>query len=638
MMPQSLDTIPNELLDSILDQLCIGDVINLWKANNDMSHRMSSRLFGNPSALNRVMIWACKHGDGDVVRTAISHGAHPSHILVSPRDKHSPPLPKPSNNQPPVKEFYASTLYMVVLRDHGDALDVLLENGAEFKSLGPKEKKKLIDHFLQKKRWDTLRKLIKAGLVSWTVDNLDISRCFITYIRAGTPIDILRSMAQGQNLDVVMQSEPNEAISPLSVAIDLGRDDVVDMLLKEGASIHGYIDCSSPSGKGSERRDETYYHRPHHIPIFAAARYMAHINQRAPALLCHSILGHHFTTSPLLTYVEDIAGFPVETELDPLAAIRYLMSYGADIQPREPENTEKWWCCVPRTWFSFQADELCQPLSIIEILLEQSSGVERADSIVLNFSFDSVVTLRPLPHDDENHPDTVPMWWSIVQQLWDKLDKVHGHNYAWIEHSLRLGQEVKDLIATGLEAQSQKDKLLYLSFIERRCLFYSQHYATLDRLSLERQVRLGADINAFAGPNGETILFHVCDQINNAFVKAETEAIDDYYRYPEMEPIFKTKLRELVLSLINMGADPRMPVDDLTSYHVLKRDINKAKQRHREYLVDLTLEIEEARHGFLENESTPSLFTERADILDLAMECRDGVQLYSPGEISVWMD
>ncbi|KAM0546953.1 hypothetical protein ACHAPJ_010613 [Fusarium lateritium] len=48
-------TLPTEVLDSILESLTMDEVVNLWKTNNLLSHRIEEYLFGHPAALNYTM-------------------------------------------------------------------------------------------------------------------------------------------------------------------------------------------------------------------------------------------------------------------------------------------------------------------------------------------------------------------------------------------------------------------------------------------------------------------------------------------------------------------------------------------------------------------------------------------------------
>jgi hypothetical protein len=193
-----------------------------------------------------------------------------------------------------------------------------------------------------------------------------------------------------------------------------------------------------------------------------------------------------------------------------------------------------------------------------------------------------------------------------------------------MQHSLELGAESKNLIAVGIRTQDDRDRLLYTSFNAFNCLYFLQYYVSLPRLVLHRQIDLGADINSAVGDKGETLLFNVCDQINSAFVTSETDAIESGYRHPKHAEIFHAKLQGFVLSLINKGADPRMPINDWTSihdnwtpYHVLKRNTHNATSKNRTFLLNLASEMEKARDEFLENGSTPSILVKRMGILDL---------------------
>lgn len=193
-----------------------------------------------------------------------------------------------------------------------------------------------------------------------------------------------------------------------------------------------------------------------------------------------------------------------------------------------------------------------------------------------------------------------------------------------MQHSLELEAESKGLIGTGIRSQDERDRLLYTSFKDLKCLYFAQHYGSLPRLVLDRLIDLGADINSAVGDKGETLLFYVCDQINNALVTGEIDTIKCDYGHPKNADVFHVKLQEFVLSLIHKGADPMIPINDWTSihdnwtpYHVLKRDIHKATSKSRTFLFHLVSEIKKARDEFLETGSTQSVLVRKMDILDI---------------------
>jgi hypothetical protein len=112
------------------------------------------------------------------------------------------------------------------------ALDVLLRLGATFEGLRAKEKEKLSYHFRSINRWAVLRKLVNAGLASFSIGALDVGRSLVRFIEAEAPVDILRSLAQ------------------------------------------------------SKKQKRIQYSRLHYIPIFAAANHMARTGSKEMMDLC----------------------------------------------------------------------------------------------------------------------------------------------------------------------------------------------------------------------------------------------------------------------------------------------------------------------------------------------------------------
>ncbi|KAM0546952.1 hypothetical protein ACHAPJ_010612 [Fusarium lateritium] len=231
------------------------------------------------------------------------------------------------------------------------------------------------------------------------------------------------------------------------------------------------------------------------------------------------------------------------------------------------------------------------------------------------------------------------MWWELVRQLWNKIDDVYGDSYAWMKHSLRPRSETRGLLDAGIKSQEDKNTLLYTSVTEENYLFWPHFYGTLDRLVIDRQQDLGADINAFSGENGQTLLYEVCDQINKAYVKDEADDISWDFKDPKKTELFRVKLKEFCLSLVDKGADPGLHVGGLTVADVLSRDAKEASVESQAYLADLALEMQKARTGFLKNGPTPSTLVKRADLFSLVPPSDSwSLSGYRPSGRTEWLE
>jgi hypothetical protein len=336
--------------------------------------------------------------------------------------------------------------------------------GATFEALDDRERERIscqIRARIEMMPTDMLEKLAEVKLGSWVV--LGSHGSLMDFIREGAPVSILRSVAEGLDLDVVNSWGSSRASSALSAAIDHGKGDIVNLLCAMGADINGSVEIQripSTAWYNNElcRPQPIRCSRPYHVPIFAAVRHMAKtgskemldvclrhgadINQRSPAFRRHQSRVDHFTTTPLMSFLENIPSFPVQSGFDPIAGIKYFISHGADIQRNE--SVDRWYFGTT-TWLNVSSEDQCLPYSMVELLLykwnlerlnepqflntikyliAQGSGMNRADNIVSDFSFDSIVTSSPLPQSHADHPDNVPMWWDVVQQLWDKRNEV----------------------------------------------------------------------------------------------------------------------------------------------------------------------------------------------------------------------
>lgn len=469
-MSSPLETLPTELLDNILVWLTDGALVNLWKTNTRLSCRLDNHLFGHLSALNHMKKWACKRDDAELLRAIVTRDGDPNFVLETSTLDDANSL-SDIGDWSLLQLYPKSTLRIVIERGRPRTLDALLEMGATFEILSVRDRKRISDELLSRideMSPEMIQVLTRAKLGSWVLDIKGAIRTPMDFIQAGTPVNILRSIIQGRNLDCVSDRHWELAWSPLSAAIELGKADIVNMLIENGASINGIvkrrpIDSTAiqhyyPSER-KNKRTQIEYRRPLDMPIFAAAKHMAtrgstemldlclqhgaDINTRSPASRRYNSRVDHFTTTPLMTYLECIPSFPVQTGLDPVAGIKYFISNGAEVQRNEAVDR---WYFGQTTWLNVSSLDQCVPLSMVEVLLykwnleklhepqlldtikyliAQGSGIGRADNIVLNFSFDSIVTSFPLPQSHADHPDNVPMWWDVVQRVWDKLDEVY---------------------------------------------------------------------------------------------------------------------------------------------------------------------------------------------------------------------
>ena len=467
-MSSPLEALPTELTDGILARLPTKDLVNLWKTNTLIARCTHDLLFGHLAAYNYMKKWACRRGDVEVIRAAVARDGdanfawEPGHILETDYP--------PSFNEWGSEELVStSTLETVLWCGHAKVMRALLDMGATFDALGCRGKQNVSNFLLQHIATlppDMLEALSEADLGPWVLGTPGAVRSPMEFIKAGAPVNILRSIIQGRNLDCVSKHHSRIAWSPLSAAIDLGKTDIVEMLIEEGANINGTIQHQPIDSDAVQHyypltgEQETYirYWRPLDVPIFAAARHMAaigstemldlclrhgaDINQRSPALRADHSRVEHFTTTPLTTYLESIASFPVRTGLHPITGIEYFTSHGADIDRNEAVDR---WYFGTTSWLNVSSADQCVSVAMVELLLykwnlkklhelqflntirhliAQGSGMNRAYNIVSNFSYDSVITSFPLPQSDADHPDNVPMWWDVVQRLWDKLDEV----------------------------------------------------------------------------------------------------------------------------------------------------------------------------------------------------------------------
>ncbi|KAG7411087.1 hypothetical protein Forpe1208_v010727 [Fusarium oxysporum f. sp. rapae] len=190
----------------------------------------------------------------------------------------------------------------------------------------------------------------------------------------------------------------------------------------------------------------------------------------------------------------------------------------------------------------------------------------------------------------------------------------YENKYAWVKYSLKPGNKTRGLLDSRVDSQELKDALLYTFVMEGGFLSSPHSYGTLDRLVIDRLQDCGANINAFAGENGQTLLYEICSRINMAYVKTEKGHLLPGHKHPGVAEMYRVKFQELCLSLVDKGADPGLFIDGLTAVDILVRGTEDDKRDNSDFLVDLASEMRNTRRNFLSNGSTPSLIVKRARI------------------------
>ncbi|KFA54664.1 hypothetical protein S40293_10600 [Stachybotrys chartarum IBT 40293] len=320
-------------------------------------------------------------------------------------------------------------------------------------------------------------------------------------------------------------------------------------------------------------------------------------------------------TSPFLMYLESIPSFSTEAEHLSGDGIEYLLRNGAQMSLSDIRTGSWEPICgtsihnlpgvmspVQLLLSKWRLRTLHQPrfFDTIKLLIQRGNELTRAANIIQDFSHDSYAISTPLQRHCLDHPDHVPQWSSI--RLNDPL--------AWITYGLLdLPNNVVRLLRSKISNQEEKDKLLYGLVVNGKGLKSPQFYRILGRMVIDRLQSIGSDINGFVGRQGETILYKVCCEINNTYVKGMLveEPISVMKRFRQ------SKLKDLCESLVDKGADPELKVHGMTALEALEQAACDADEETQRYLRDVSKTILETRKRFLLDGSTSNEQVHRWD-------------------------
>ena len=456
-MTTSFDLLPTELLDDIVQDLPIEDLASLWKN----SHRFHHYLFGSPSLVDSTFLWACKNGDVELIRGAVTQGADPS-FAKAPKQEHASGqyeylrdvgwmqnwLRRRDALDAETGPFKVSTLGIVSRKGHLEAFKVLLDLGAALDDLPWSQHKVLVRNLQKVRGWPTWMHLMDSGLSSKLKCDQSGKLTLVAFIQRGAPVALIRKMLDsGADPNRIVRSGLIDLASPLSAAVVVQSTEIFDLLIERGADAHGLRDL----GKISE--DWLRVRRGKNIPILAAANVMAktgrtkfvdrclqagvNINFSFPSILSST---EFYLTQPLTTYLAGIRGWPVDTRLSPRSGIDYFLGVGSgtnaagissDIWPQSKHSRKfecQWMSGAKLLVWKWGLRKLDEPqfFDTIHQLVERDLSSESTIGYVWQFMEDCSEESKPAfsPSLQPGHPNNVPKWWETVRLILDGLESV----------------------------------------------------------------------------------------------------------------------------------------------------------------------------------------------------------------------
>ncbi|TAQ86258.1 hypothetical protein B7494_g5408 [Chlorociboria aeruginascens] len=546
-MTSRLESLVPELLDVVIDYLDSSDLAKLLVCNQHLQQRIEPALYGPKDAYNMAMRWACLNDNIPTILKAISYGASKSTVEM-PYTKTCARLQE--HNTKSVKML---TIYLAAKGCSANAFRLLLELEAQVDDVDvdPKELKNLMKHLCAARNLDLLRAFLKAGLdlqVGMS-HSAEIAWPLLLIIKSGAPLDVVQAfLDRGANPNHVHHPWYHGHLCPLSAAIMANSAPLFNLLITYSANIHG--------------KDVCYSHRKvSHIPVMAAAEAMpkygtammqmcldsgADINRRT-TIFNEGSQCYYYTT-PLLVYLDSINTWKGGVGLDPIDGLLYFFRQGASIKSPEevPKARHLQWlrCRMAPSTIEFLLDkwgleELSTPkfLSVIKLLIQR--GADNPSRILAKYDY----------HIVGNTKSAMVMngWQNFLSMLLEDPQ---------VDVSMLLTQLIWD---RGEECQRGR---------------VQRGIGNIYRITIDRLIAAGADINAPVMPEGCTVLHKLC---NSLIWQKTPSALQLYLRQSYM----------LLSLLASRGADPTISWNGTTAIGRLTSLAKELGVRHNALVLAL---------------------------------------------------
>lgn len=332
-MEPTLEWLPNELLDPILDDLDIRDIARLTQCSRRLRGRLEAELYKDTGYVHRATEWGSKTGNIDCLRAAVRHGGR----------------------------FNVFALSFAARKGQHEAFGFMIDHDARIE-VEPTDDRalrhqvwKLMKSLSRPGNFGMMRRFYEAGLdreareagacpqAVWPLDRI---------IRHGG-LDVLKrvQLVLGRGGIRLDRSWPNSG-SLISLAIAANLPDTIEFLVAHGVDIHGR-EGNKPTSVSRSRG------WPCHVPVFAAAHEMARsdhgvvmmrlvlqngadINHRAKVLHWprqgYWLRTDYYCTTPLLVFLDSVRSWKEGSGPDVIEGLNFLAERGALLQPSDLEE------------------------------------------------------------------------------------------------------------------------------------------------------------------------------------------------------------------------------------------------------------------------------------------------------------
>jgi hypothetical protein len=412
-MEPLLENLPPELLDGVYENLKYVDRVSLLQCSKHLHRRLEPILYETKNVRDRAMYSACKRGNNETIRLAISYGADVSVIEWGA-----------------VGGFKILTLQLAARNGNIETFSLLLELGAKINVLNPTELHHLMRRLSRRGNEALLRTFLKSELSKQINQRCRSNLPLVSTILRKAPFEVVEMLLH-EGADPNRFERHKDARTPLSAAIMANSLPVFELLIQKGARMNF-------------QDEEHFDHRgPFHVPIFAAA--LAIAKQRNTAFMQRCLdmgvninydvdfdwsfpaearrlewLCDCWKITPILLYLITINSFaPNPARLRPADGVRYLLDRGAEINvPDGDDPTSKFqrktFSAVEIMLLKWRLKQLADPefFALIRVLVEKGSGKSRTADILIQAT--KLNCLNPSYRCD---PRVLAAWREFVQLL-----------------------------------------------------------------------------------------------------------------------------------------------------------------------------------------------------------------------------
>ncbi|KAK6540461.1 hypothetical protein TWF694_009255 [Orbilia ellipsospora] len=584
-----LESLPNELLDSILDFIVNHDhsvnaiscvnrfdytpLSRLSQCSRCLYRRIGPVLYGTQDARNIALRYGCKKGNLKTIRKTVSQGARAGTVLMRvPQNTYA------INRGYSVEFREILSLHFTLKARKLDAFKLLLELGA---GVGPHDctnkelRESQLKVFGQKlshpRNVKFLEAIIEASKPTPDFsDSIDsppqsyvIARAllFPDIVGWGSPQLLKKLLDNGAEINHAVLCKTNlgkELLPPLSAAALRGDSQIFHLLVARGAKV---------TVDSSEIKPHAKYVQ---MPSIMAARFMAKHHDTSTLQACVDAgvdinrpchvdpdPGHpeakHVCTTPLLTYLDSIESWDIpataraSTGLRPIDGVNYLIyTLGAKVQSpvmrlfkqrysnRDQELHDRTFAGVPSpvelllVKWGIESLEKPEFFSLIEFLIKHGGVGSDPARVLVRF-------------EGQNKPSSGV----DVEGLWQRFLTL-------------LEPQLLEL------SQASKNALLRRVIVDkvgmRRRVAHPSNWVkvcAIGRASIDAIIRAGADINDISPPDMRTPLHEAVSWFIHTDCLTE-ESMHDHeatYSCPHTEEMAKT-FGNFLSFLVSCGADP----------------------------------------------------------------------------------